>query len=144
MAESADGVAEAVLSSVGLLVRRVRQVKTEDDLTLAERAALGRLATHAGPATSAELARAEQISAQSMGVLLAALEDRGLIVRGRDPHDGRRVVYSFTESGLQWRKNNRNARADVLAHALAEHFTSSEVEQLSAAAPLLERLALSI
>jgi DNA-binding MarR family transcriptional regulator len=137
------GAAEAILSNVGLLARKLRQVQIEGDLTLAERAAMSRLA-HAGPATSAELARAEQISPQSMGVTLSALERQGLIGRDSDPHDGRRVVFSFTEAGLQWLKDSSNARAEVLAAVLADRFTSTEIELLVLVAPLLERLALSI
>ena len=45
--------------SIGLLLRRLRQVPTADELTLSESAALARL-DRGGPATSAELARAEQ------------------------------------------------------------------------------------
>ena len=110
---------------------------------MAERAAMSRL-SHVGPATSAELARAEQISPQSMGVTLGALEARGLIRRDRDPQDGRRVAFSFTEAGLQLLANSRNARSEILAKALAKSFTKTEIQQLEAAAPLLERLALSI
>jgi DNA-binding MarR family transcriptional regulator len=143
MARELGTAAEAILNGVGILARKLRQVIVEGDPTLAERAALSRL-SHLGPATSAELARAEQISPQSMGVTLSALEERGMIGRSRDPRDGRRVVFSFTEAGSHWLKNSRNARADVLAEALASSFTDAEIEQLTAAAPLLQRLALSI
>lgn len=143
MGKDVGSVAEAVLSSVALLARKARQVPVEGELTLAERAAMSRL-SQAGPGTSAELARAEQISPQSMGVTLSALESRGLIRRGHDPQDGRRVVFSFTEAGLQLQKNSRSARSEMLARALAKSFTKVEIQQLEAAAPLLERLAMSI
>lgn len=138
-----DGVgdtAEAVLRSVGLLARKTRQVRIEGDLTVAERTALSRLPL-TGPATSAELARAERISPQAMGVTLAALEKRGLIQRGHDPHDGRRVVFSLTGTGQEWLDGSRNTRAEIAAGILADRFTGAEIEQLRAAAPLLERLA---
>jgi DNA-binding MarR family transcriptional regulator len=140
MSHNIDAAAEAVLNSVGLLARKVRQVRTKGDLTLAERGALARL-SRTGPGTSAELAREEQISPQAMGVTLSALENRGLIDRGRDPQDGRRVVFSFTESGRQLFEAHRNTRADIVAAALSDRFTDAEVEQLIAAAQLLERLA---
>jgi hypothetical protein len=41
-------------------------------------------------------------------------------------------------------QSKRNARTERLAKALAAGFTPSEVRQLEAAAPLLERLAQSI
>lgn len=131
------------MAGAGQLVRRLRQVPADDEVTPAERAALSRL-LHSGPATSAELARAERISPQSMGVTLAALESRGYFTRGRDPEDGRRVVFSFTDQGRQFVRNSRNARAEVVARALADGFTAAEIDQLRAAAPLLQRLALDI
>jgi DNA-binding MarR family transcriptional regulator len=141
MAVNVEAAAESVLKGVGLLARKVRQVRIEGDLTPAERTALSRLSS-VGPATSAELARAEQISPQSMGLTLSTLERREMIERSRDPHDGRRVVFSFTQAGRQWLNESRNTRADIVAKTLANRFTDEEIEQLMAAAPLLERLAL--
>jgi len=90
------------------------------------------------------LAKLEQISPQSMGATLSALEARGLVERRPDPADGRRAVISATGSGLQVLQNRRNARTEQLVQALATRFTRSELRQLMAAAPLIERLAQSI
>ena len=87
------------------------------------------------------LARAEQISVQSMGATLSTLEARGLIERHPDPADGRRSVMSVTEAGLAALSDKRNARIAQLARALAAGFTPAELGQLMAAAPLIERLA---
>jgi DNA-binding MarR family transcriptional regulator len=129
--------------SIGLLLRRLRQIPTGDELTLSESAALARL-DRAGPATAAELARAEQISPQSIGTTLSALGQRGLIDRAPDPEDGRRTILSVTPSGLEVLRHRRNRRTEQLERALSSGFTTSELEQLAAAAPLLERLANSI
>jgi len=136
-------VAGALRTSIGLLLRRLRQVQAEGELTLPESAALTRL-DRGGPSTASALARLEQISPQSMGATLAALEARGLVERSPDPGDGRRVLLSVTGGGRQVLQNRRNARTEQLAKALAAGFTPSEVRQLEAAAPLLERLAQSI
>jgi len=133
-------VAGALRMSMGLLVRRLRQVKAEGELTLPESSALSRL-DRGGPATSAALAKLEQISPQSMGATLAGLEARGLAGRASDPEDGRLVVISITEAGLRVLRDRRNAGTQHLARALASGFTRSELEQLLAAAPLIERLA---
>jgi len=138
-----DQVAAALRLNLGLLVRRLRQVQAEGELTLSESSALARL-DRSGPATASALARLEQISPQSMGATLGALETRGLVERRPDPADGRRVVVSVTEAGLQLLSSRRNARTERLAQALSTGFTRSEVEQLMAVAPLLERLAQSI
>jgi len=139
----ADEVAGALLVSIGLLRRRLRQVLTEGELTLPESSALVRL-DRGGPATSSALARLEQISPQSMGATLGSLEARGLVERRPDPQDGRRAVMSLTEAGLQALRNRRNARTEQLTRILANEFTRSELRQLMAAAPLIERLAQSI
>jgi DNA-binding MarR family transcriptional regulator len=136
-------VAGALRASIGLLLRRLRQVRAEGELTLPESAALTRL-DRGGPSTASALARLEQISPQSMGATLGALEAHGLIERRPDPQDGRRVVLSITDAGRQVLQNKRNARTERLAKALAAGFTPSELGQLQAAAPLLERLAQSI
>jgi DNA-binding MarR family transcriptional regulator len=133
-------VAGALRMSMGLLVRRLRQVKADGELTLPESSALSRL-DRGGPATSAALAKLEQISPQSMGATLAGLEARGLVERASDPEDGRLVVISITEAGLRVLRDRRNAGTQQLAQALSAGFTRSELEQLLAAAPLIERLA---
>jgi DNA-binding MarR family transcriptional regulator len=136
-------VAAALRVSIGLLLRRLRQVQVEGELTLPESSALTRL-DRGGPTTPSELAKLEQISPQSMGATLAALEARGLVGRRPDPRDGRRVVLSVTEAGRAVLLDKRNARAEQLAKALSAGFTPAELRQLMAAAPLLERLAQSI
>jgi DNA-binding MarR family transcriptional regulator len=136
-------LAAALRLSIGLLLRRLRQIPTADELTLSESSALARL-DRAGPATAAELARAEQISPQSMGATLGTLQERGLIAKAPDPEDGRRMILSITPAGLEVLRHRRTRRTEQLATALATGFTATELAQLAAAAPLLERLANSI
>ena len=141
--QEVEEVAAAVYLSVGLFKRRLRQVPAPGELSLPESSALRKL-ERGGPATVTALARAEQISAQSMGATLSTLEARGLVKRQSDPTDGRRAVMSVTEAGLSALSDKRNARIAQLARALAAGFTPAELGQLMAAAPLIERLAESI
>jgi DNA-binding MarR family transcriptional regulator len=136
-------VAAALRVSIGLLLRRMRQVRPDGELSLPETSALARL-DRTGPATSSTLARLDQISPQSMGATLAGLEARGLVARQPDPEDGRRAVLSLTEAGQQVLRDKRSARVAQLAQALSHGFTPAELRQLHAAAPLLERLAQTI
>ena len=136
-------VAAALRVSIGLLLRRMRQVRPDGELSLPETSALARL-DRSGPATSSALAKEEQISPQSMGATLAALEARGLVARQPDPDDGRRAVLTLTGAGQQVLRDKRSARVAQLAAALSSAFSPAEVLQLKAAAPLLERLAHSI
>jgi|ERR1022692_921760 DNA-binding MarR family transcriptional regulator len=138
-----NDVAGALRVSIGLLRRRLRQIQAEGELTLPETSALVRL-DRGGPATPSALAKLEQISPQSMGATLGALESRGLVERRSDPVDGRRVVLSLTETGQQTLRSRRNAVTEQLAQALSTGFTRSELLQLMAAAPLIERLAQGI
>jgi len=136
-------VAGAIRVSMGLLVRRLRQVKAEGELTLPESSALARL-DRGGPTSAGALARLEQISPQSMGATLGALEARGLIDRQPDPDDGRRAFVSVTETGRELLRNRRNESTERLARGLASAFTPAELEQLMAATPLIERLAQTV
>ncbi len=138
-----DQIAATLRVSIGLLLRRLRQVQADGELTLPESSALARL-DRGGPTTASALAKLEQISPQSMGATLGALEARGLVERHSDPEDGRRAVLSITEAGLRTLRNRRNARTELLAQALSAGFTPAELTQLMAIAPLLERLAQSI
>ncbi|MFI6173400.1 MarR family winged helix-turn-helix transcriptional regulator [Nocardia sp. NPDC051052] len=137
--DAAD-VAAALLTGVGALLRRLRHLQLADALTMPERTALSRL-DREGPATSAELARKEQITPQAMGATLSALQARGLIARNSDPADRRRVVLAVTPAGSRVLTEKRSAKTELMARVLAEEFTPAQLKQLAAAAPLIERLA---
>ena len=141
--QEAGEVAAALYLGVALFKRRLRQLSAEGELSLPESSALWRL-ERGGPATVTALAKAEQISVQSMGATLHTLEARRLIERHADPADGRRSVMSVTEAGLVALNDKRNARIAQLAHVLAAEFTPAERGQLKAAIPLIERLAENI
>ena len=136
-------IATALLTSVGALVRRARLARVEGELTMPERTALS-LLDHIGPTTSSALARQVQITAQAMGATLGGLQARGLVERSPDPQDGRRVVLALTDAGRQALADKRSARTELVARALADGFTPTELEQLAAVAPLIERLATRI
>ncbi len=132
-------LAGALFVSVGLMRRSLRQQEVGGGMSFPETAALARL-DRDGPTTSAELARREQISPQSMGATLSALQDRGFTARSADPQDGRRVVLTITEGGRRALNERRRERVEQLARGLAG-FTADELAQLQIAAPLIERLA---
>jgi DNA-binding MarR family transcriptional regulator len=138
-----DDVAAALQMSIGLFIRQLRQMRTQGDLSLPEASVLKRL-DRSGPSSVTELAKAEQISVQSMGTTLGALEARGLVTRRPHPSDGRRSVLSITPSGTQVLGDKHNARAAQLAQALSIEFSPAELRQLMVAAPLIERLAQSL
>ena len=136
----AAAIAGELRVAVGLLVRQLRRIQRDATLTAPEISALSHL-DRDGPMPAADLARRERISPQSMGATLAKLEARGLIGRHADLGDGRRIILSLTSNGRSVLIERRGVRDEVIAHALSSELTESELDQLRAAVPLLERLA---
>jgi DNA-binding MarR family transcriptional regulator len=134
-----DRVAGDLSASLGLLVRRLRQVHVDGDLTLSQASVLVRLERD-GPSTPGSLAAQEQITPQSMGAILAALQESGLVSRSGDPSDGRRVFVSVTGAGRESLQGVRDEKARRLARAMTDGFSPTEQRQLIDAIPLLQRL----
>src|SRR5579862_8078608 len=125
--------------ALGLLVRRIRRAAASHELSLTESAVLGRLDRY-GPATTAELARAEGMKPQSMGTTVAALEEMGLVVRRPHPTDGRQVNIELSAKGATVRKGIGDAKRGWLAQAIAQ-LDDEDRETLFAAARIVRRLA---
>lgn len=128
----------AFIQAIGLLVRRVRAAGASHELSLTESAVMARLARD-GPATTADLARAESMKPQSMGTTIAALEDMGMVERKPHPTDGRQVNIALTAKGEAVRKSAKDAKRTWLAQALAQ-IDEKERETLFAAAEIIRRL----
>ncbi len=124
--------------ALGLLVRRVRAAAASQDLSLTESAVLARLSRD-GPATTAELARAESMKPQSMGTTIAALEERGLVERKPHPTDGRQVKIELTAKGAALRKSAKDAKNLWLAQAIAQ-LEEQDRETLFRAGEIMKRL----
>src|SRR5262249_29163842 len=93
-----------------------------------------------GPATSADLARAEGMKPQSMGTTIAALEERGLVERKPHPTDGRQMNIGVTAEGAAVRDSMKQAKHTWLAQAIAQ-LDRKEQETLFAASEIIQRLA---
>ena len=124
--------------AIGLLVRRVRAAAASHELSLSESAVMGRLERQ-GPATTAELARAESVKPQSMGATIAALEERGLVERKPHPTDGRQMNIALTAKGAAVRKSVRDAKRNWLAQAVSQ-LDEGEREILFRAGDIIKRL----
>ncbi|HUY96882.1 MAG TPA: MarR family transcriptional regulator [Verrucomicrobiae bacterium] len=119
------------------LGRRLRQEPVVPGLGASHAAVLGALGH--GPITVGELAAREQMRVPSIIVLLSQLEARGLVRRGPDPSDGRRVWITRTEDGDRLALAARRARTAWLAAQL-QRLTRSERLLVAQALPALERL----
>jgi DNA-binding MarR family transcriptional regulator len=124
--------------TIGRLTRRLRAAAAQHELSLTESAVLARL-DREGPATTAELARAEGMRPQSMSAAIAALEERGLIDRKPHPSDGRQVNITLTEKGVAVRNSSRDLKRAWLAQATAT-LEEEERQILARAGHILKRL----
>jgi DNA-binding MarR family transcriptional regulator len=127
------------IQAVGLLVRRARAAAASHELSLTESAVMARLAKE-GPATTADLARAEGMKPQSMGTTIAALEEIGMVERKRHPTDGRQVNIQLTAKGTAVRNSVKDAKRTWLARAIAQ-LDDQERETLFRAGEIIKRLA---
>jgi DNA-binding MarR family transcriptional regulator len=135
-----DEIASALRIVVGRLVRRLRQLHEEGDLTLSELSVLARL-DQSGPLPARLVAEQERVTPQAMSQIVGVLEDRTMITRAPDPDDGRRVLLSASEAGRALLAGRCSTKARRLARALESTLTSAEQNQLAAVLPLIDRLA---
>src|ERR1700710_1364765 len=98
--------ASELMQALGVLLRRVRGEAGSEGLSWSQAAAMGRL-DRTGPMTTADLARAEMVKPQSMGTLLAELEQDGLVKRQPHPTDGRQILFSLTDAGVGARRQRQ-------------------------------------
>ncbi len=138
MDEPSNILAADLATAIGRLLRRLRAEANPSALALSQMGALARLEQN-GPMATAELARAELMKPQSMGVILASLEQEGLIARSPHPTDRRQILFGLTEAGAALRARHRAAKQDWLAGALAA-LDPADIETLAAALPVIRRL----
>jgi DNA-binding MarR family transcriptional regulator len=125
--------------AVGLLVRRVRAAAASHELSWTESLVMTRLAKD-GPATTADLARAEGMKPQSMGTTIAALEALGFVERKPHPTDGRQLNIQLTAKGAAIRKSAKDAKLTWLIQAIAQ-LDEQERQTLFKAGEIIKRLA---
>lgn len=73
-----DDIGATLYRAAGLIVRRLRQLRSPHGLTWPERTVLARL-DRGGPSTAAALEQAEQIYTAPIGVTLRSLETRRMV-----------------------------------------------------------------
>ena len=136
------GLATALRISVSRLARRMRAQRLasglEPGLSDTQLAALAALVAH-DVMTPGELADHEKVQPPSMTRVIAALEERGLVLRAPHASDRRQVVLRPTDEGLEVVRQYRRLREAWLAQRLRE-LTPAERALLRQAAPILEKL----
>ena len=139
--KSSDVAVEDFAIALRLLVRRlVADAPPElQELSWTQKAVLRRLEKH-GPATAADLARAEGVKPQSMGTALGLLEKMGLVERKAHPTDGRQINIKLTARGITLRRNTKEAMHAWLSQAIAK-LDRQEQTTLFKAGELIKRIA---
>ena len=127
-----------LIQAVGLLMRRIRAAAASHELSMTESAVMARLAK-SGPATIADLARAESMKPQSMGTTVAALEKMGMVERKPHPTDGRQINIQLSAKGTAVRNTAKDAKRAWLGQAI-EQLNEREQETLFRAAEIIKQL----
>ncbi|KRC61802.1 MarR family transcriptional regulator [Agromyces sp. Root81] len=120
------------------LSRRLRQERTETELSGSQFSTLGWISTE-GPLTIGRLAELEHVTAPSMNRTVNCLVESGYATRAASPDDGRKVIVSATTAGESIVLETRRRRDAWLAKRFAT-LTPAERETLAEATTILRRL----
>lgn len=120
------------------LNRRLRGQRTDARVTLTQVSALSTLHMF-GPMTPGTLAQRERVQPPSMTRIIAGLEQLGFLDREPHPTDGRQVIVSVSEPGLQYVKDEVNAREAWLDAELSG-LDPEEIMTLRAATTIIDRM----
>ena len=139
--KSNEVAVEDFAMALGLLVRRIRADTAPglEEFSWTQQAVLRRLEKN-GPATSADLARAEGVRPQSMSTALGLLEKKGLVERKPHPTDGRQINIKLTARGITLRRNSKKETYAWLSRAIAELDRQEQIT-LFKAGELFKRMA---
>ncbi|GAA4967729.1 MarR family transcriptional regulator [Kineococcus glutinatus] len=132
------GLAAELRTALMRSTRRLRAMKSDDDLSDAQFSVLA-LLDRCGPRTPGELAEAEHVQPPSMTRTVASLVERGLAERGDHPGDRRQVLVRLTPAGRTTVEETRRRRDAWLARQLAG-LTPAEREVLARATEILRRV----
>jgi DNA-binding MarR family transcriptional regulator len=132
-------LAEELRAVLSALKRRARTETTDEVIPHPHLLVLRRLDLD-GPATTADLARAELITPQTAGALVAKLEASGHVTRRDDTHDGRCRFVMLTASGRKVLTACRAQHQSWLVQQITTHLDASEQRTLATALALLRRI----
>lgn len=135
----ASKLAAELRTTLGPLLRKLRQHSEQHDLTTAQIAVVIRLEKD-GSATISSLARAEGMRPPSMSAVIAPLEEMGYVTKASDPNDGRKALLSLTPACKKALERERTARQDWLAQAIQQKLSPQEQKKVLSVMHLLARL----
>lgn len=128
----------AELRRVLLVSSRILRSRTASDDVSASQFSVLAFLDRSGESTPGALAEFEHVTPPVMTRILGRLEDAGLVVRSTHPGDGRQVLVTLTEPGVQVVLHGR-AERDSWLRARIGSADPEERETLRAATELLRR-----
>jgi DNA-binding MarR family transcriptional regulator len=128
---------------VDRLRRTVRGRRSLDGVPRRHEAVLS-LIDRKGAMSSADLARWEQITPQSMGAIVSELAAGGLIVKEADPADGRRELVDLTPDGRRVLRSIAEQRDADLAALFSERLTGEQLATVAEGLELIETVATAV
>jgi len=131
-----DELATRLRLAIGRLNRRIRLAT--NDVPPLQLSTLVTLDQH-GPLRPGEVAQREAVAPPTMTRVLAALDERGLVVRSADPSDARSVRVALSPEGARALAQIRSERTALLGARLAR-LTDAQRAALAAAMPAIEAL----
>ncbi|MET4428993.1 MULTISPECIES: MarR family transcriptional regulator [unclassified Mycolicibacterium] len=138
MSDANARLASDLSLAVVRLARQLRFRRPDSPVSLSQLSALASLAKE-GPMTPGALAVRERVRPPSMTRVIASLADLGFVNRAAHPDDGRQVLVSASQAGLELIEAERRASREWLQQRLAE-LTADQRETLLQAADLMSAI----
>jgi DNA-binding MarR family transcriptional regulator len=132
-----EQVAQHLRHSLGRLTRTLRR-HDDDDLSPTTASILFAVGRE-GPLTAGDIARRERLAKPSVTAAVEKLATTGLVERRADDSDGRVVWIAITTAGKR-RIDARRARRQAWLATRLEKLEPADVETLSRAADIVDRL----
>ncbi len=114
---------------------------TSGSVPLSDALVLGAIERRGAAASPGQIAADLLMATSNVAASLRLLEREGLIRRGRDPDDARRVLIEITAAGRRYVSDDRQRRDSWLCEAINATLSSREQDTLRRAGELMNRLA---
>lgn len=136
-----DADIERLRNQLKLLQRRLRREGLPaEGVSRSALLVLAAAAVAAGDVNPRLLATRLQMTSSNVAAALRELETAGLVIRFKDPHDGRKVRIQVTEQGRAVDARRRSERHSWLGRAIETQLDEHEQQLLRTAGELIERI----
>jgi DNA-binding MarR family transcriptional regulator len=132
-----QALAENLRDTIGKFVRAVRKQAGTPSTAQGETLAF---LERDGPVSIATLAESRGVKHQSMRLVIAKLQESGLVMLLPDPNDGRSYLVTLTKAGMAENAAVRAARTRWLTGVLSTAMSAHERAILREALPLLQKI----